>query len=283
MNNLPQILIVDDEPMNIDIITISLADQNYQLSSAEDGDIALEMMEASPEDYDVILLDRMMPRMDGMDVLKQLKQHEVLQHCPVILQSAKSNVDEIAEGLEAGAHYYLSKPFKKEVLRSVVRTAVLDRTHYKEVFADLEKNKLLMGLLKSACYEIKTIDEARTLASSISHAFPKPEKVVMGITELVVNAIEHGNLGITYDEKSALNEQGMWNDEVKRRLNLPENLNKKVTISFQYSEENIELVIKDDGLAISSGITQRIAKPSKTIYALQDIYEDVECPGVRRP
>ena len=247
MNNLPHILIVDDEPFNIDIITMSLADQNYQLSSAEDGDIALEMLQASPESYDVILLDRMMPNMDGMDLLKQLKQHDVLQHCPVILQSAKSSTDEIAEGLEAGAQFYLAKPFQKGVLLSVVKTAVEARMHYKEILNDLNKNKVLMGLLKSAHYEVKTIDEARTLASMFSHAFPTPEKVAMGLTELLINAIEHGNLGISYDEKSILNEQGIWNDEVKKRLDLPQYSDKKVSVSFQSSTHNIELTIIDDG------------------------------------
>ncbi len=247
MSNLPHILIVDDEPFNVDIIRMSLANQNYQLSSAEDGDIALEMLKASPESYDVILLDRMMPNMDGMDLLKQLKQHDLLQHCPVILQSAKSSPDEIAEGLEAGAQYYLAKPFKKSVLLSVVKTAVQARMHYKSILSDLNKNKVLMGLLKSAHYEVKTIDEARTLASMFSHAFPNPEKVVMGLTELLINAIEHGNLGITYNEKSSLNEQGLWSSEVEKRLDLPQYSGKKVSVSFQYSIDNIELTIIDDG------------------------------------
>jgi len=248
MSDLPHILVVDDEPLNVEIITELLEEEGgYQISSAEDGEIALKMMEASPDEFDVILLDRMMPNMNGMDVLQKMKQHEVLQYCPVIFQTAKTSVEDISEGLDAGAHYYLTKPFDEDVLLSVVKTAVRDRLQYKSMKESLNTNKVLMGLLKTASFDFKTIDEARSLAALLCNACPEPQKVVIGLTELMVNAVEHGNLGVTYDEKSSLNAQGIWNEEVERRLVMPENADKWASVHFQIDGELISITIKDEG------------------------------------
>lgn len=247
VNNQAHILIVDDEILNLEIISEYLED-NYTISTAEDGVIAWEMLEKSPDDFDVILLDRMMPNMDGLEVLEKIKQHPVLQHCPVIFQTAKACVSDIAEGMNAGAYYYLTKPFEEEVLLSITKTAVNDRLRFKEIQQNLEQTKLTMGMLNSAVFEFKTLEEARSIASLISNACPEPSSIVMGLTELMVNAVEHGNLSITYDEKSTLNELGTWVEEVNKRLQLSEHKNKTASINFQRHTESIEITITDQGI-----------------------------------
>ncbi len=243
----PHILIVDDEVLNLDIISEYLSDSNYLISTAHNGTEAWKMLESTPDEYDVILLDRMMPGMNGMDLLEKIKQHTVLQHYPVIFQTAKASVADIAEGMNAGAYYYLTKPFEEEVLLSVVKTAVNDRLRFKEVQNNLEKTQLTMGLLKSAEFDFQSPDEARSIASLISNACPKPDSVVMGLTELMINAVEHGNLGISYADKSELNSQGTWAEEVTQRLALEENKTKYATIHFINLEEFIEITVTDQG------------------------------------
>jgi len=245
-NNQSHILIVDDEDLNLEIITEYLS-EDYQTSTAEDGAIAWAMLEKDPEIYDVILLDRMMPNMSGMEVLEKLKQHPILQHCPVIFQTAKASVADISEGLNAGAFYYLTKPFNEEVLLSVVKTAVNDRLRYKEIHQSLEQTKLTMGMLNLAVFEYKNLDEARSIASLVSNACPEPEKIMMGLTELMVNAIEHGNLGITYDEKSELNKKGKWVEEIDARLLQEQNKDKVAVLNFQRLENKIKIIITDQG------------------------------------
>ncbi|MCF6251795.1 MAG: response regulator [Methylococcaceae bacterium] len=245
-NNQAHILIVDDEILNLEIVSEYLSD-DYQISTAENGVIAWEMLEKSPNDFDVILLDRMMPNMNGMEVLEKIKQHPILQHCPVIFQTAKASASDIAEGINAGAYYYLTKPFDENVLLSVTKTAVEDRLRYKEILDNLEQTKLTMGMLTSARFEFKTLDEARSIASLVSNACPEPAGIVMGLTELMINAVEHGNLGITYAEKSILNEQGTWVDEVNTRLQLAKNINKAVSINFLRNADYIEITVIDQG------------------------------------
>lgn len=240
------ILIVDDEDLNLEIITEYLS-EDYQTSIAADGAIAWEMLSQNPDIYDVILLDRMMPNMSGMEVLEKIKQHPTLKNSPVIFQTAKASISDISEGLNAGAFYYLTKPFDEDVLLSVVKTAVADHHRYQEIQATLEQNKHTMGMLNLALFEFKTLDEARSIASLVSNACPEPEIIVMGLTELLVNAIEHGNLGITYDEKSELNKHGTWQQEVANRLVLDQYKDKSATLNFKRFDNKVEIIITDQG------------------------------------
>jgi len=245
--NTIRLLVVDDEPLNLAIITELLEDENYQIETAEDGAIAWEMLQLAPESYDVILLDRMMPNMCGMELLAKIKHHQILKHCPVIFQTAKVSPEEISEGLNAGAHYYITKPYDECVLLSVIKTAVDDRLLYKKMRDSLAKNNSIMHLLRQACFEFKTIDEARSLATLLSNACPEPDKTIMGLTELMINAVEHGNLEISYQEKSRFNRQGIWLEEVNKRLSATAYENRIASVQFQSGTNGVEIIIRDQG------------------------------------
>lgn len=241
------ILIVDDEEFNLEILSEYLSEYDYKISTAADGQIAWNLLEQSPNEFNVILLDRMMPNMSGMDLLEKMKLHPALKHCTVIFQTAKASASDITEGMKAGAYYYLTKPFEEETLLSVTKTAVNDHFNFKAIQNKLNETKLSMGLLKSARFQFKTLEEARSIASLISNTCPEPKKVVQGLTELLINAVEHGNLGISYAEKTELNHKGTWADEVKTRLELPENTSKQASVSYQDQTNHIEIIITDEG------------------------------------
>jgi CheY-like chemotaxis protein/anti-sigma regulatory factor (Ser/Thr protein kinase) len=241
------LLIVDDEEFNLEIISEYLSESDYKISTAEDGQIAWEMLEQSPDTFDVILLDRMMPNMTGMEVLEKIKQHPVLKYCSVIFQTAKASLADIEEGMNAGAYYYLTKPFEEEVLLSIVKTAINDRLRLKEIQANLNQSKHTMGLLKSATFQFKTLEEARSIASLVSNACPDPGKIIMGLTELMINAVEHGNLGISYNEKSELNNNGTWVEEINKRLQSNEYADKTALLNYQQLTDCIEISVIDQG------------------------------------
>ncbi len=247
MSDAAHILIVDDEPHNIEIITEYLEEGNFRLSTAENGIQALEILESEPQSFDVILLDRMMPEMGGMEVLAKIKEHPVLTHCPVILQTARAAKEDILEGMQAGAYYYLTKPFEENMLFSVVDTAVRDRLQYKELQHQLEEKNLALGLINSASFSFQSLDQAQSLVSLVANACPEPSKVIMGLSELLINAVEHGNLGISYDDKTLFNERGTWLEEVEKRLQLEANKNKFATLEFQRGDSEIKIVVKDQG------------------------------------
>ena len=246
---IPHIFVVDDEEINRDIITEYFEDmsEKYQLETAVDGEDAWEKLQQDPEKFDVILLDRMMPGMSGMDVLAKIKEHPILTHLPVIFQSALSSNEDISEGIKAGAHYYLTKPFEFELLYSVIKTAVHERLEFRRMTMELTEQYSTMNCLTYATFRFQTVDEARKLAVLLANACDNIEKTVMGLTELFINAVEHGNLAITYDEKSEFNTNDTLTQEIENRLVLDEYKFKFVEVTFSHSEDMIEITITDQG------------------------------------
>ena len=241
------VLIVDDEPINQEILLEYLAADGYELETADDGAAAWSALEASPEKYDIVLLDRVMPCMDGMDVLRRMKAHPVLRYVPVILQTARAAVEEISEGIEAGAYYYLTKPYDERVLRSVVATAGEERARYVALVEEGRRSALAASIAESARFELRDLDEAHALAVFLANACPAPEAAVTGFAELLINAVEHGNLAIGYDEKSRLKADGTWGEEIARRLADPRNADKRVLVEFHRDGGCVEVTIRDEG------------------------------------
>lgn len=245
--NKPRILIVDDEDINIEIIQFNLEEEDYQIEIAHDGAEAWEKLERDPEGYHVVLLDRMMPNMDGMAVLARMKAHPLLRHTPVILQTAMAAKEEVIEGIRAGAYYYLAKPYDGAMLVSVVRTAVRDSENNRRIREELRETTRTLGLMQAGTFRYRTLAEARALATLLANACPRPDTVAMGLSELMINAVEHGNLGITYAEKSALNEAGDWESEVERRLAQESFGQRQVEVAFAKENDEIRITITDEG------------------------------------
>jgi class 3 adenylate cyclase/CheY-like chemotaxis protein len=116
----PRILAVDDVPANLDILRVRLESQGYEVFTAVDGEDALaRVAELEP---DLILLDIMMPKLDGIEVAKRLKQDAARRFIPIILVTAKADTKDVVVGLEAGGDDYLTKPFEHAALMARVRS-----------------------------------------------------------------------------------------------------------------------------------------------------------------
>ena len=120
MKTPPQLLIVDDQPMNVDILQRRLTAHGYDILTAMDGEAALELARAHQPD--LILLDIMMPKMDGIEVCKRLKGDASLPFMPIIIVTAMADSKDIVAGLEAGADEYLTKPLDQAALVARVKS-----------------------------------------------------------------------------------------------------------------------------------------------------------------
>jgi class 3 adenylate cyclase len=116
MRSKPKVLIVDDEPFNVDYLEQELEELNYETLSAGNGEEALALVHA--ELPDLILLDIMMPVMDGFTVLERLKADPLLRDIPVIVISAVHDLQSVVRGIEQGAEDYLPKPFEPVLLHA---------------------------------------------------------------------------------------------------------------------------------------------------------------------
>jgi CheY-like chemotaxis protein len=241
------ILVVDDSDLDRELLQAYFSDTPYEVDFAGDGVEAMPLLESDPQKYDVVLLDRSMPRMDGMELLMRIKQDPRMRTLPVIMQTALGAPEEVLEGIRAGAFYYLVKPYDGQTVRAVVETAVRDYAEYRDLQQKVRRGAECLTLMREATLYIRTVDQARDVASVLVNTCPDPESVVIGLTELLVNAVEHGNLGITYDEKSALNASGTWEAEVQRRLELPENAHKRVELRMERTADELRFTICDQG------------------------------------
>lgn len=145
-----KILIVEDTATNIEILRGTLETEDYKLSFAPNGKIGLEVAELSMPQ--LILLDIMMPEMDGYEACEKLKANPKTADIPVIFISAKGETDEIVKGFELGAMDYITKPFRPAEVRARVKTHLtLVQQHEKLVLAHKQlklKNENLQKMIK---------------------------------------------------------------------------------------------------------------------------------------
>ncbi|MGE5123610.1 MAG: two-component system response regulator, partial [Acidobacteriaceae bacterium] len=130
--NTPKILIVDDEPFNVDYIEQELEESEYETITAGDGQEALDKV--SQEKPDLVLLDIMMPVMDGFEVLTRLKADQETREIPVIVISASNDLKSVVRGIQLGAEDYLPKPFEPTLLGARISSCL-----EKKRLRDLEK------------------------------------------------------------------------------------------------------------------------------------------------
>jgi CheY-like chemotaxis protein len=126
------ILVVDDDAMNRHLLDRRLTGQGYIVHLAEGGAEALDYMADNP--VDLVLLDLMMPDIDGLETLRRLKKDPVLKHVPVLMLSAVDDVDRMAQCVAAGAEDYIGKPFNAVLLRTRIGT-VLEKYRLRRQFA----------------------------------------------------------------------------------------------------------------------------------------------------
>jgi class 3 adenylate cyclase len=182
---------VDDNPTNLEILRVRLNAQGYEVVTAVDGEDALAR--ARELEPDLVLLDVMMPKLDGISVLKVLKQDTKLRFVPVILVTAKADTRDIVQGLEAGGDDYLTKPYEQAALvarvRSLLRvkelhdTVLQQATQLKEQTEQLSSwNRLLEERVATQLAEIERIGRLqRFLAPQVAQMIASsdaPEKAL---------------------------------------------------------------------------------------------------------
>ena len=255
-----EILVVDDDASQRDFLLESLTGAGYSVKSAAECEGAWKILDSEEYHFSAILLDRMMQHQDGMGLLARIKADRRFSDIPVIFQTDIEYPLDVVAGIKAGAFYYLVKPVNKELLFAIVQSAVSnfrlsDNLRY---MANPEQTDLHNMLLRSE-FQLRTLLEARTLAYTLSSYYPQPKRAFLGLSELLINAVEHGNLGIGYLAKSRLLQEGGWEAEIERRLTLPEHGGKKVEVLLERSPHEIRLTISDCGAGFDSSLYMEIS------------------------
>ncbi len=241
------ILAIDDDPKSLKLMKAFLSESDYEVITASNGLEAWQILTHLHEKIAVILLDRMMPGMDGIALNAKIKNNPQMSDIPVIMQTAAAEPEQVAEGIKAGVYYYLTKPYHRSTLIDLIHAAVTRTKEWSRLSREVIRYKKMLGLIERSDFSFASPKEARDLTIFLSNFFPDPQKVSIGLNEMLLNAIEHGNLGLGYAEKGILTAKGQWEAEIARRLKLPQYADKRVSVHYEKGRTEISLSIRDEG------------------------------------
>ncbi|MFK5971286.1 MAG: SpoIIE family protein phosphatase [Candidatus Marithrix sp.] len=191
-SNASKILIVDDEPINLQVLHNYLSVQNYNIVQATSGSEALKFIEDGLIP-DVILLDVMMPQMNGYEVMYQLRKNWQATEMPILLLTAKNQIEDLVQGLEAGANDYMTKPISKEELLARVKTHL----SLKSLAADNVRMKTELDVAKQLQQMVLPKEiELQQIDSLDIAGFMEPADEIGGDYYEVLNHDGHIKIGI---------------------------------------------------------------------------------------
>ena len=142
----PKILVVEDEPNQVELIEFNLNSEGYEVIVAQDGEEALDL--AEEENPDLILLDWMLPKVSGIEVCRQLRRSKMTREIPIVMLTARSEESDKIRGLDIGADDYITKPYSIKELLARVRAAmrrpaasvISDQMTVGKIVVDLQKH-----------------------------------------------------------------------------------------------------------------------------------------------
>lgn len=165
----------------------------------------------------------------------------------LILASKKDNPDIVRNALKRGIFFFIMPAFSTDMAITTLERAMNTEVSLASQLNALDPQSQLPTLVNQATFSIKTPNEAQTIATILGYIAPTPHRVSVGLLELFLNAIEHGNLGIGFQRKAALLASGEFQNTVNEMLQQPEFSDKKVTIQFKKLDDKLVYEVSDEG------------------------------------
>ncbi|WP_270387740.1 response regulator transcription factor [Blautia hansenii] len=223
-----RLLLAEDEKALSKALTAILERNNYSVDAVYDGQAALEYLEA--DNYDGVILDIMMPKIDGITVLKEIRKKGNL--IPVLLLTAKSEVDDKVEGLDAGANDYLAKPFHSKELLARIRA--MTRVQTGQTSSILKIGNVT---LNRAAFELSTSKGSFRLANKEFQMI----ELMMSNPGVLISAERFMEKIWGYDSEAEINVVWVYISYLRKKLAaLQADIQIKVTRSVGYSLEEIK-------------------------------------------
>ncbi len=243
------ILVIDDEKSIRDMLRDGLTQYGYAYHEADNGAEGIEMFKkVNP---DVVLTDVKMPEMSGIEVTRHLK--EIEHDTDVIVMTGYGSEDLVIEALRSGASNYLKKPIYLNELFHILDNLILkrERRRKSEVVKDVvvfEQKNLIMnndiskiwGIINQILFNIPSSFDENSI-----------EGIRVGLYEIILNAIEHGNLGLSYEDKSEALHKGTYSDLITKLSNEADRKGKKVFINCIYNCKELSIEVRDQGIGFN--------------------------------
>jgi DNA-binding response OmpR family regulator len=243
-----QLLLIGSDQNSEGFLRTTLEKEGFQLTFVKTPEEAKRLIFEKPASfYSAYLFDDHQQTEQNLNLLQILKADSQYAIVPAIFQTDSRHSQEIELSLANGAYFFLLKPFTKDLLFSVLKAALKGFTNHQELTSRVADIENIRTMIDQAQFHIRTIQDAKSLSSVLAYMTPNPRESRVGLFELMVNAIEHGNLKISYQEKTKLIQQNILQKEILKRLTLPENHKKLVTVLFNRTPQQLEFTITDTG------------------------------------
>jgi DNA-binding response OmpR family regulator len=240
-----KILIIDDEKSVRDVLKIALTDEGYALVEAPNGEEGLNLFESS--EPDIVITDVMMPGIDGIEVTKKIKTFK--DDVDVVIMSGFGTEELVINALRAGASNYIKKPIVFDELFKILDDITFKRENRKrfEISKDVVRSETkqlvinndvaeVWGAVNQILFNVHAVTDQNTI-----------EGLSIGLYELIINAIEHGNLGITFNEKSDALQNNKYKEMLEERRALADEEGKQVYVLYTFNKDEISVQINDQG------------------------------------
>ena len=243
-----QLLIVGCDTERQTHLKTSLDKEFYLLTFCASLTQAILKVKNSPiAEYDALIIDESTLNQHDFSELKSFRKHSYFGLIPFILQVNSPQSEAIQRGFDIGMYFYLIYPFNAELLNTVILAATQGLSNHQEISKRLANFEMAHPRLQKAVFHIQTVAEAQAIASVLAYMTPDQKRIAIGLFELILNSIEHGNLGIGYKLKSQLITGSKLQTEVTHRLSLEENSHKFVTVTLERKADFFEFTISDNG------------------------------------
>lgn len=243
-----KVLIIDDSRvLTMFVESIVKTIENCEPYVINDVSNIIELLHNEENIFDVIIMDRMMGDVDGIDILKEMKKDRKLRNIPVILLTGMDVREDIIEGIKAGAFQYLTKPIDHAELIDSIEHALIDHEYKRLTLESFRTSKDAISFINCGNFEYKNVEQCSNLSIMLATCFPDPESAIIGLTELMMNAIEHGNLNISCQQKKEFQKQGRLFEEVSERLESDEYKDRVVKVDYECNDKYVTVIIEDQG------------------------------------
>ena len=240
-----KVLIADDQDALRSMLSKQLSKEGFEPIEAKDGEEAIELYKVLKPP--VVISDVIMPKMDGLTLLKEIKKID--SQAAVILMTGHGNEEVVLKALQGGATNFFKKPFNvKELIREInkvsrYRVEALTSSLFSPYLVEETKsfslatgNPLYYPIINQITLQLPCLLEESEILN-----------LKIGIEEMITNAIEHGNLGISFSEKDAAIARGRWGDLLAERLKEDDNAVKAVHIRSSIDSKAFRISVRDEG------------------------------------
>ncbi len=241
------VLAVDDDRTALIILEQNLVDLGYEVAAAAGGSDALEYLKDNGSQVNVVVLDRRMPGVDGIEVVRRMKADPELRRIPIIMLTGASEETEIEEGVSAGVFYYLVKPASTALLRTITAAAMREAEQQMSFDGRTKSQFSALKHVDTCRLYVRTIEEATETAALLSECFPDPARAGDGLLELIMNAVEHGVYGLGFDKKSEVLQTGTVEDYLRSSYDDPAFADRRAEVVFTRKNGGYTVIITDPG------------------------------------